>query len=77
MWQIAVLLWMAERLMTLPTTQVAWVRLPVPARPTFSVVKWLFSVTLRQAPASSTAIELIKWVKIFAVYKVCGDLRLD
>jgi hypothetical protein len=37
---------MAERLVTLPDTQVAWVRFPVPARPTFSVEKWLFSVTL-------------------------------
>jgi hypothetical protein len=26
---------------------------------------------------SSTAIEIIKWVKCFAVAKVCGDLRLD
>jgi hypothetical protein len=26
---------------------------------------------------SSTAIEIIKWFKIFAVAKVCGDLRLD
>jgi hypothetical protein len=26
---------------------------------------------------SSTAIEIIKWVKKFAVAKVCGDLRLD
>jgi hypothetical protein len=40
--------WMAERLVTLPAKQVAWVRFPVPARPTFSVGKWLFSVTLRQ-----------------------------
>jgi hypothetical protein len=39
---------MAERLVTLPANQVAWVRFPVPARPTFSVEKWLFSVTLRQ-----------------------------
>jgi hypothetical protein len=39
--------WMAERLETLPAKQVAWVRFPVPARPTFSVEKWHFSVTLR------------------------------
>jgi hypothetical protein len=26
---------------------------------------------------SSTAIEFMKWIKIFAVAKVCGDLRLD
>jgi hypothetical protein len=38
---------MAERLATLPAKQVACVRLPVPARPTFSVEKWLFYVTLR------------------------------
>jgi hypothetical protein len=39
---------MAERLVTLPAKQVAWVRFPVPARPTFSVENLLFSVTLRQ-----------------------------
>jgi hypothetical protein len=50
---------MAERLVTLPANQVAWV--PVPARPTFSVEKWLFSVTLRlRGTFSSTAIEIIK-----------------
>jgi hypothetical protein len=37
---------MAERLVTLPAKLVAWVRFPVPARPTFGVEKWLFSVTL-------------------------------
>jgi hypothetical protein len=40
--------WMAEFLVTLPAKQVAWVQSPVPARPTFSVEKWLFSVTLRR-----------------------------
>jgi hypothetical protein len=30
---------MAERLVPLPATQVAWVRFPVPARPTISVEK--------------------------------------
>jgi hypothetical protein len=39
---------MAVRLVTLPAKQVAWVQFPVPARPMFSVEKWLFSVTLRQ-----------------------------
>jgi hypothetical protein len=39
--------------------------------------RWLFSVTLRRGTFSSTAIEIIKWVKKFAVAKVCGDLRLD
>jgi hypothetical protein len=43
---------MAERLETLPTMQVARVRFPVPARSTFSVEKWLFSVTLRQGARS-------------------------
>jgi hypothetical protein len=38
---------MAERLETLPAKQVTWVRFPVPSRPTFSVEKWHFSVTLR------------------------------
>jgi hypothetical protein len=68
---------MAERLETLPAIQVARVRFPVPARPTFSVEKLLFSVTLLRGTFSSTAIEIIKWVKKFAVAKVCGDLRLD
>jgi hypothetical protein len=59
---------MAERLVTLPAKQMAWVRFPVTARPTFSVEKWLFSVTLRQgARSQGTAIEIIKRVKIFAV----------
>jgi hypothetical protein len=48
---------MAERLATLPAMQVAWVRLLVPARPMFSVEKWLFSVTLRQG-ARSQALQL-------------------
>jgi hypothetical protein len=39
---------MVDRLATLPAIQVARVQLPVPVRPTFSVEKWLFSVTLRQ-----------------------------
>jgi hypothetical protein len=48
---------MAERLVTLPAKQVAWVQFPVPARPAFSVEKWLFSVTLRQG-ARSQALQL-------------------
>jgi hypothetical protein len=48
---------MAERLVTLPAKQVAWVRFPVAARPMFSVEKWLFSVTLRQG-ARSRALQL-------------------
>jgi hypothetical protein len=39
---------MAERLETLPAMQVARVRFPVPARPTFSVEKVALSVTLRR-----------------------------
>jgi hypothetical protein len=48
---------MAERLETLPAMQVARVRFPVPARPTFGVEKWLFSVTLHQG-ARSQALQL-------------------
>jgi hypothetical protein len=48
---------MAERLVTLPAKQVAWFWFPVLARPTFSVGKWLFSVTLRQG-ARSRALQL-------------------
>ena len=62
---------MAERLVTLPAKQVAWVRFPVPARPTLSVEKLLFSVTLLRGTFTSNAIEIIKWVKNFAVAKVC------
>jgi hypothetical protein len=62
---------MAERLETLPAMQVARVRFLVPARRTFSVEKLLFSVTLLRDTFSSTAIEIIKWVKNFALAKVC------
>jgi hypothetical protein len=48
-----------------------WVRFPFPARPTLSVEKLLFSVTLLRGTFSITAIEIIKWVKNFAVAKVC------
>jgi hypothetical protein len=48
---------MAERLATLPAMQVIRVRFLVPVRPTFSVEKWLFSVTLRQG-ARSQALQL-------------------
>jgi hypothetical protein len=59
---------MAERLATLPAMQVAWIRFPVPVRPTFSVENWHFSATLRHGKALlSTAIEIIKWAKKFAV----------
>jgi hypothetical protein len=62
---------MAERLETLPAMQVVLDRFPVPARPTLSVEKLLFSVTLLRGTFSSTAIEIIKWVKNFPVAKVC------
>jgi hypothetical protein len=52
-------LWMAERLVPLLATQVAWVRCPVPARPTFSEEKVAPPVTLR--------LEIVKWVKKIAV----------
>jgi hypothetical protein len=45
---------MTERLETLPAMKVARVQIPGPDRPTFS----------------STGIEIIKWVKKFAVAKV-------
>jgi hypothetical protein len=55
---------MAERLAMLLATQVVRVQFLVPARPTFRVIK----VDLLCNPASggtfsSTAIEIIKWVK--------------
>jgi hypothetical protein len=49
--------WMAEQLVPLFATQVTRVRLSVPARPTFSVEKWFFSVTMRQG-ARSQALQL-------------------
>jgi hypothetical protein len=59
---------MAERLVTLPAKQVAWVQFSVLARPTFSVVKVaLFGNPVSGGTFSSTAIEIIKWVKKFAV----------
>jgi hypothetical protein len=58
---------MAERLVMLPAKQVAWVRFPVPDRPTFSVEKWLFCNPASGGTFSSTAIEIIKWVKKFKV----------
>ena len=63
---------MAERIVPLLATQVARVRFPVLARPTFRVEK----VALFCNPASGgtflrTAIEIINWVKKFAVANVC------
>jgi hypothetical protein len=63
---------MDERLATLPATQVARVQFPDPDRPTFSVEKVaLFCNPAAGGTFSSTAIEIIKWVKKFAVAKVC------
>jgi hypothetical protein len=45
---------MAERLVTLPATQVVRVLFPFPDRPTLSVEKWLFYVTLCQGARSQT-----------------------
>jgi hypothetical protein len=59
---------MAERLATLLATQVAGVRFPVPARPTFGVKKVaLFCNPASGGTFSSTAIEIIKLVKKIAV----------
>jgi hypothetical protein len=52
---------MAERIVPLLATQVARVRFPVPARPTFRVEK----VALFCGTFSSTAIKIIKWVQKF------------
>jgi hypothetical protein len=55
---------MAERLVPLLAKQVARVRFPVPARPTFIVEKVaLFGNPASGGTFSSTAIEIIKWVK--------------
>jgi hypothetical protein len=59
---------MAEWLVPLLATQVARIRFPVPARPTFSVEKVaLFCNPASGGTFSSTAIEIIKWVNFFAV----------
>jgi hypothetical protein len=60
-------LWMAERLVPLLATQVARVRFPG-GDLRLEWKRCLFSLTLRQGSTfSSTAIEIIKWVKKFAV----------
>jgi hypothetical protein len=59
---------MAERVITLFAPEVARVRFPVPARPTFRVEKVaLFCNPASGGTFSSTAIEIIKWVNKFAV----------
>jgi hypothetical protein len=55
---------MAERLVPLLAMQMARVRFPVPARPTFRVERVaLFCNPASGGTFSSTAIEIIKWVK--------------
>jgi hypothetical protein len=55
---------MAERLVPMLATQVARVRFPVPARSTFRVEKVAFFCNPASGGTlSSTAIEIIKWVK--------------
>jgi hypothetical protein len=62
---------MAERLVPLLDTQVARVRFLVLARPTFRVGKVaLFCNPASGGTFSSTAIEIIKWVKKIAVAQV-------
>jgi hypothetical protein len=59
---------MAERLVPLLAKQVARLQFPVPARPTFRVEKVaLFCNPASGGTFSSTAIEIIKWVKKYAV----------
>jgi hypothetical protein len=59
---------MAERLVPLLAPSVAWVPILVPARPTFRVEKVLFFCNPPSGGTfSSTAIEIIKWVKKIAV----------
>jgi hypothetical protein len=59
---------MAYRVVPLLAMQVARVRLPVPARPTFRVeMVALFCNPASGGTSSSTATEIIKWVKKIAV----------
>jgi hypothetical protein len=59
---------MAERLVSLLATQTSRVRFTVPARPMFRVEKVaLFCDPASEGTFSSTAIEIIKRVKLFAV----------
>jgi hypothetical protein len=62
---------MAERLVTLLATQ--WSGFDSRSRPDLRLEwkRWLFSVTLLEGHVASTSIEIIKWVKKFAVAKVC------
>jgi hypothetical protein len=71
---------MAERLATLVATQVVQVQFPVPDRPKFRVEKVaLFCNPASGGTFSITAIEIIKWVRMFAVVSSLRRLgaRLD
>jgi hypothetical protein len=69
---------MAERFVPLLATQVAPVQFPVPARPTFRVEKMvLFCNPASGGTFSSTAVEIIKWVKKIAEVKVSHILSLE
>jgi hypothetical protein len=69
---------MAERLVPLLATQVALVRFLVPTRPTVRSEK--LAVLFNPASGgtvSSTAIEIIKWIKKFAVAQANVFLHLE
>jgi hypothetical protein len=69
---------MAERLVLLLATQVARVRFSVPAIPTFRVEKVaLFCNPASGGTFSSTANEIIKWVKEIAVPQAKVFLYLE
>jgi hypothetical protein len=66
----------SQRLATLLATQVARVRFPVPASPTFRVEKVaFFSNPASGGTFSSTANEILKWVKTIAVASSLWRLR--
>jgi hypothetical protein len=69
---------MAERLVSLLATQVARVRFPVPARPTFRVAKVaLFCQPASEGTFPSNIIEIIKWAKKIAVHLKAWEYRIQ
>jgi hypothetical protein len=69
---------MTERLVPLLATQVARARFPVPARPMFRVEKVaLFCNPVSGGTFSSTAVDIIKWVKKIAVWQAKVFLHLE
>jgi hypothetical protein len=60
---------MAERLLLLPATQVAWVRSPVPARPKISVEK----LALVCNPASGGTLHALQLHCIIIYIKKCSS----